>query len=300
MQADTTYYLSFYVASADYFANGNPVFKSNGLGALFTSAPVVVTNATKLTATAQFQYVPIVYDQQDWVHVFGTFTALGNENRITVGAFGAMGRDTLATSAFRTPASIPGSYLYLDDFTLCKLSQVSQPCLNGPLAMQAVRLSVESVSGQNRLLWQPTMATPTDRFEIWAGSQVDQLQMLGEVAGDAGRSVFEYWDGHARHGAIYYQVRQVHGDGAVTVSNLVEAISPDPDIRFTNPVGERLQIHGLGLDCTYRICAADGRVCLQGSTAEFIILVDALPSGLYFLELFPVEGPRIVNRLLKE
>ncbi len=300
LQLNTVYYLSFYVSSADFYANGNPIFKSSGLGAYFTSAPIVVTNAAKLTATPQFQYTPVIYDQQDWVHVFGTFTANGTENRITIGGFGPIIQDTVATSAYRDVFSSPGSYIFLDDFTLCRLSEVSEPCLGGPLAMQSLDLQGVSLPGANKLSWEATTDAVVDRFEIMAGPGVDQLELIDKLPAKPDALRYEFVDGHSVEGARYYRIRQFNRDGSTLWSNLLQLSSSLGGITFNNPVQGLLTLRGLEDDCGYRMLGLDGRIYLEGTTEARKIDLGNLPRGLYFLELQPKTQARFIARVRKD
>jgi len=102
-----TYAISFMVSLADKSG-----FAISGLGAYISKEAVSASTKSFISAKPQIISNEVINNTKDWVKISGKYTATGNENYITFGAFNSVGK----TAAANTPSGINSTraYYYID------------------------------------------------------------------------------------------------------------------------------------------------------------------------------------------
>ncbi len=114
---DSIYRISFFVSRAD-----SSSCNCNALGILFSESSIITGENTILNQIPQLNNeLDLMNSNQNWIEIFFTYIANGNEAFLTIGNF----HDNLNSNCSSSGTnSLGGSYYYIDDVTVILQSEV--------------------------------------------------------------------------------------------------------------------------------------------------------------------------------
>jgi hypothetical protein len=116
--ANAVYCVSFYVSPADLAQWG-----CNKIGCYFSSTPVSACGSCQMPYIPQVESTSMISDTSAWVKVSGIFTAIGDEQYLTIGNFRLTANTD--TTTINSSVNNPEAYFYIDDISVMLCSDTS-------------------------------------------------------------------------------------------------------------------------------------------------------------------------------
>jgi len=191
------------------------------------------------------------------------------------------------------------------DFALASTSTTGGfPSLN-PLPVELTSFTGARQTNGVALRWATASEKNSAYFDVERSLDGKVFAAIGRVEGHGSSArgfAYSQLDAQAPQQLLYYRLRQVDTDGTASLSPVVviAAGSAAELTVFPNPAKSSLQFLSAAA-APYRVLNQLGQIVLKG-TAEAgttTVAVDALPAGVYHLELQTSQG-RVVRKFVKE
>ncbi len=174
LEKNKIYKLTMYVSHADFSA-----FYSNNLGAYFSDANVFYSIYNNIGVSNFFNYESIIFNDDDWKEISFNYTAIGNENYVTIGNF----KDDLSTQQQIKNINLSNEgYYYIDNITLVEetnnliFSQILTP--NGDGKNDVFKIANENFMDENFTIeifnrWGNSIFKSNNKNFYWDGTYLN-------------------------------------------------------------------------------------------------------------------------------
>ena len=268
-----------------------------------TLTPDVQPTGFSGTLTLAFGTDDYVTDPQDNTLVVAKRN--GTANWVSIGRTSANGTATGGNVAGDLTSDVFTSF---SDFALASTAPAVNNALTGnPLPVQLTAFSAQRQVDQGvALKWNTASEKNSAQFEVQRSATGRDFSPIGTVAalGSSNQAAnYSLVDRDAPAGLLYYRLRQLDRDGSYTFSPVVVVggdgraakvlLYPNPAQRYISFIAETAT--------SYRVLNQLGQPLLHGTTTTGTasIGLEALPAGLYFLELQTAAG-RTAQKFEKE
>lgn len=179
---------------------------------------------------------------------------------------------------------------------------------DGTLPVTLLNFTAFKQGGKTLLHWQTATEQNNNGFEIQRSINGRNFSSIGFVNGAGNSSAithYSFTDITPYKGINYYRLKQIDMDGNSKLSevrrlNFDEAISISV---YPNPVASVLNIQLSDKATRVSITDMQGRMIWQqaaGNSLSFLVPVEKLPAGTYFIYVAGIEGSRQVAPFVKE
>jgi hypothetical protein len=162
----------------------------------------------------------------------------------------------------------------------------------------------------NKLSWVTSWERDNDRFEIQSSTNAKSFESIGCVTGKGttkATQTYTFIDAQPQAELTYYRLKQVDTDGRFSYSKII-AIQRGADpadeqwLVYPNPTTDLLRLEiGKQLIVTgVTIYTASGHQILHQKGSTSSLSVQALPAGVYVLEVKTVSGQLLRQRFIKQ
>ena len=302
MLVGNTYQVSFYVSSAEASR-----YSSDGMGAYFSTAPIVSTNNIVLPFTPQISNPigNVLTNSTGWVQISQNFVATQPYSNICIGNFlnNASTQATVTNTSFLAP---PFSYYYIDDVSVVCLTC----CL---LPIELLDFQATALTNNVELVWATATEINNDFFTLERSTNAINFEPISLISGAGNsNSLLKYvdYDTPPSSGLFYYRLKQTDFSGEFTYSeirsvtiNTINAISIYP-----NPVEDILSFNfNPIIDGKISIQIIDilGNVFIMKEFEESkeggskMIDISQLSAGVYILNIRTVNGNNVSEKIIK-
>ncbi|MDO7845592.1 choice-of-anchor D domain-containing protein [Hymenobacter sp. M29] len=238
----------------------------------------------------------------------GTSGGWVNIGRATTNA--STGPDNGAGGAASAGTLTSGSFSGFSDFTFGgtdDISNVNVLQAVNPLPVQLSSFGAQRQSGKAvAVQWTTATEKNADRFEVQRSLNAQDFVTVATTKAQGNSSkatAYAMLDQTAPAAALYYRLRQVDHDGTVAFSPVVSLTGTGETTKvllYPNPTRSSLSFI-TDAATPYRVLNQLGQALLQGTTEAGTaqVNVEALPVGLYFIELQTSAG-RSVQKFEKQ
>ena len=177
-----------------------------------------------------------------------------------------------------------------------------------PLPVELVQFDAKAQNLDVLLTWRTASSLGNDHFVVERSFDSKQYNAVGIVYDQGTAFTYYFTDtsvGAQATSTIYYRLQQVDKDGTITYSpvqavafaNLATAIHIYP-----NPTTGKLHMQLPTVGAHVAIYSTAGQLMLElrTSSIEHTLNIEALPAGVYLLQVQPDQGPRNSQLFVKE
>lgn len=195
------------------------------------------------------------------------------------------------------------SYAWLDIF----VTNSPTICGGNPLMVLTGMPTAEGI----RLDWMATNMDEGESFVLERSiNSANEFVPVATLPAIAEQEEYSYVDQEPRPGYLFYRLRIDHSSGETYFSNVVEFVWKEDNnwlLLYPNPVREDLLIQSLdpNFDLKHlQLYDATGRLLYDSDLPEgemyYVIPMQRMAAGLYFLSLRSAEGQTLIRKVVKE